>query len=72
VKIERILSGIDLGPDTERTLAYASFFAKAMGASLHLLSVIDFLVTPPTYIAPHLEEEKKIAEERLHIWGRRL
>ncbi len=72
MKIERILSGIDLGPDTGKILAYASFFAKATGASLRLLSVLDYLVTPPAYLAPYIEEEKEIAEEKFRVWAERL
>lgn len=64
MKVERILAGVDLGLDTERVLAYAAHFAKVMDASLHALFVIDYLVTPPSYLAPYIEEEKKIAEER--------
>ncbi len=63
MKIERILAGIDFGPSTEIVAAYASFFAKVLGASLNLLYVIDYLVTPPAYLAPYMEEEKKVAEK---------
>ncbi|HXX58720.1 MAG TPA: universal stress protein [Thermodesulfovibrionales bacterium] len=72
VKIERILAGIDLGPDTGKILAYASLFAKITGASLQLLSVLDYLVTPPAYLAPYIEDEKKIAEEKFRRWEERL
>lgn len=64
MKIERILAGIDFGPATEGVIGYSSFFAEIMGASLDLLYVIDYLVTPPAYLAPYMEEEKKVAEEK--------
>jgi len=63
MKIERIVAGIDFGPSSEIVGAYSSFFAKGTGASIHLLYVIDYLVTPPAYLAPYMEEEKKIAEK---------
>jgi len=63
MKIDRVLAGIDFGPSTEIVTAYALFFAKTMGASLNLLYVIDYLVTPPAYLAPYMEEEKKVAEK---------
>jgi nucleotide-binding universal stress UspA family protein len=63
MKIDRVLAGIDFGPSTEIVTAYALFFAKTMGASLTLLYVIDYLVTPPAYLAPYMEEEKKVAEK---------
>ncbi len=72
MKIEKILAGIDLSDDTEKVLAYASFFAKGLGASLHILYVIDFLVTPPTYLARYLEEEKKNAEKVFEEWKAKL
>jgi nucleotide-binding universal stress UspA family protein len=72
MKIEKILAGIDLGTDTEKVLAYATFFAKDFGASLHVLHVIDFLVTPPAYLAQYLEEEKRNAEETFAGWKGKL
>lgn len=68
IEIRRILTGTDLGPDTEKVLAYASFFSKGMGASLNILYVMDYLVTPPAYLAPYIEEEKKIEEEKFKPW----
>ncbi len=72
MKIEKILAGIDLGADTEKVLAYASFLAKGLGASLHVLYVIDFLVTPPAYLARYLEEEKRNAEKIFAGWKEKL
>ena len=72
MKIDRVLAGIDFGPSTEIVTAYALFFAKTMGASLNLLYVIDYLVTPPAYLAPYMEEEKKIAEKRFETLKKRL
>jgi nucleotide-binding universal stress UspA family protein len=59
MKIEKILAGIDFGKDSENVLAYASYFAKIFGAT-----VIDYLITPPAYLTPYIEEEKKIAEKK--------
>ena len=64
MKIEKILAGIDFEKDTERVLAYASYFAGAFGSSLTLLSVIDYLATPPAYLLPYIEEEKKSSEKK--------
>ena len=72
MRIEKILAGIDLGPDTGKVLAYASLFAKGLGASLHVLHVIDFLVTPPAYLDRYIEEEEKNAEEKFRTWKDRL
>jgi nucleotide-binding universal stress UspA family protein len=69
---EKILAGVDLGPDTGKVLAYASFFAKSLGSSLHVLHVIDFLVTPPAYLNPYMEEEIRKAEENFLTWKNRL
>lgn len=68
IEMRSVLTGTDLGPDTEKVLAYASFFAKSMGASLSLLYVIDYLITPPAYLMPYIDEEKKIAEENFRVW----
>jgi nucleotide-binding universal stress UspA family protein len=70
--IEKLLAGVDLGPDTGKVLAYASFFAKGLGSSLHVLHVIDFLVTPPAYMDRYMEEERKKAEEEFLVWKKRL
>jgi len=65
MNIKKILAGIDLEEDSERVLAYASLFSRVFGASLSLLYVIDYLVTPPAYLAPYIEKEKKDAIEKL-------
>ena len=72
MKIEKILTGIDFGPSTEKVFAYASFFAEVLGASLNLLHVIDYIVTPPAYLAPYMEEEKKVAEKKFATLEKRL
>jgi nucleotide-binding universal stress UspA family protein len=64
LNIKKILAGIDFGKDTDKALCYAAFFAKEFKASLNLLYVIDYLITPPAYIAPYIEEEKKTAVQR--------
>lgn len=65
MKIKKILAGIDLEKDSEPVLAYASFLADVFTASLDLLYVIDYLVTPPAYLTPYIEKEKKDAMEKL-------
>jgi nucleotide-binding universal stress UspA family protein len=65
MKIKRILTGIDFGHSSEAVIAYSSYFAKKMEASLTMLYVIDYLITPPAYLSPYIEEEKKSAEEKL-------
>ncbi len=72
MRVERILAGIDLEEDTEKVLAYASLFARRLSSPLRLLYVMDYLVTPPTYLSRYMEEEKKIAEEKFLPWGKRL
>ncbi len=72
MRIERILAGIDLGQDTEKVLAYACLFAGRLGASLHVLYVMDYVVTPPAYLARYMEEEKEIAQKRFTEWEKRL
>jgi nucleotide-binding universal stress UspA family protein len=62
MKIEKILAGVDFGPATDSIIAYASTFATALNASVHLLHVLDYVVTPPAYLAPYIDEEMKIAE----------
>lgn len=64
MKIKKILAGVDLEKDSERVLAYASFFADVFSASLSLLYVIDYLVTPPAYLTPYIEKEKEDAMEK--------
>ncbi|MEW6109988.1 MAG: universal stress protein [Nitrospirota bacterium] len=63
-----IISGIDLGPDTEKILAYAAYFASKTESKLKLLYVIDYLLTPPSYLKAYIEEEKKREESELSRW----
>lgn len=72
MKAENILACVDLGPDTEVITAYAYHFAKAKKASITLLYVIDYLTTPPAYLAPYIEEEKKTAEKKLEPLKKKL
>ncbi len=72
MKIERILAGIDFGPSSEMVAAYASYFAGLAGASLHLLYVLDYLVTPPQYLSPYIEKEREIAEKKFEDLKARL
>ena len=56
---KKILVGVDLGPKTEPVSAYALWLAKVIkAAEICLLHVIDYGLTPPTYVIPYLEEEK--------------
>jgi nucleotide-binding universal stress UspA family protein len=69
---DRIVAGIDLGPETEHVVSYAAFFAAAQGIGLRLLYVIDYLLTPPSYLSEYVEEEKKREEAEMTSWKRRL
>ena len=68
MKIEKILAGIDFGPGAENVIGYSSFFAECMGASLTLLYVIDYLITPPAYLEQYIKLEKKTAEKKFAMW----
>jgi nucleotide-binding universal stress UspA family protein len=67
-----ILAGIDLGPDSESVLSYAAYFAARMPATVKLLYVIDFLLTPPSYLTAYVEEEKRREETEMSGWKARL
>ncbi len=72
MRIDKILAGIDFEKDTDSVLAYASFFAKSFSASLTLFHVIDYLMTPPSYLVPYIEEEKREAGKKLETLKRQL
>jgi nucleotide-binding universal stress UspA family protein len=63
-----ILAAVDLGPGTEKILSYAASFSVAADAPVRLLYVMDYLLTPPTYLMPHIEEEKKREEAEMVRW----
>ena len=63
-----IVCGIDLGPASERVVAYAAFFAASLRAPVQLLYVIDYLLTPPAYLSEYIEEEKKREEGEMSRW----
>jgi len=74
-KTEKILAAIDLGLDTEKILAYAFWMSKTAGngaAEIDMLYVIDYALTPPAYMVPYIEKEKKADEEELCKWTERL
>jgi nucleotide-binding universal stress UspA family protein len=72
MKIERILAGIDFEINSEAVIAYAAHFATTFGASLRLLHVIDYLVTPPAYLMPYIEEEKRNAGKKFSMLKQQL
>lgn len=72
MKLKKILTGIDFGKDTNSVMAYAASFAGIFGSSVKLLYIIDYLVTPPTYLTPYIEEEKKVAEKNFETLKRQL
>ncbi len=72
MKIEKILAGIDFEKDTEKVLTYASYFAENFNASLDLLHVLDYLVTPPAYLIPYIEEEKRIVGQKFAVLKKEL
>lgn len=67
-----IVAGVDLGPYTENVVSYAACFAAATGAHIRLLYVIDYLLTPPSYLASYIEEEKVREESQMRQWKSRL
>jgi nucleotide-binding universal stress UspA family protein len=73
-KIEKILAAIDLGSDTEKILAYAEWLSKTggIGAEIDMLYVIDYALTPPAYLVPYIEKEKRLDEENLKKWEEKL
>ena len=68
----RIVAGIDLGPETERVVSYAALFAGAMHTAVRLFYVIDYVLTPPAYLAEYVEEEKKREGAEMEGWKVRL
>lgn len=67
-----IITGIDLGPETGRVLSYAAYIASCTRADLRLLYVMDYMMTPPTYLSGYVEEEKKREEKEMEVWKERL
>jgi nucleotide-binding universal stress UspA family protein len=67
-----ILAGIDLGSATENIVAYVSYFASKTGASARLLYVIDYHLTPPSYLSSYIEEERVREESEMAGWKLRL
>lgn len=72
MKIEKILAGVDFGPHTDSIIAYAAAFASSAKAALQLLHVLDYVVTPPAYLAPYIDEEKRIAESNFAVLKKEL
>jgi nucleotide-binding universal stress UspA family protein len=68
MKCNCILAGVDLGPDTEMIVSYAACFSTGVKAPVRLLYVIDFLLTPPAYLMPYIEEEERRDEAELKRW----
>jgi nucleotide-binding universal stress UspA family protein len=65
IECNSIISGVDLGPDTEKNIAYTAYFASKTGATVRLLYIIDYLLTPPAYLASYIEDEKKREEKEM-------
>lgn len=68
----RLVAGIDLSPETIQVVSYAALFATATHSKVRLLYVMDYLLTPPSYLLEYIEEEKKREEKEVAVWGTRL
>lgn len=70
-KTKKILSAVDLGPQTGNVLAYALWLAGAdsktesVASEVCVLHVMDYALTPPAYLLPYIEEEEAMAEKKL-------
>ena len=66
---KKILAGVDLGPDTERIAAYTVWLARSTGAqAVCLLHVVDFGLTPPSYVVPYLDKERARLDGEISQW----
>jgi nucleotide-binding universal stress UspA family protein len=73
MKTNKIIAAVDLGPDTERITAYAFWLAMVTGAGeVSLIHVVDYGLTPPSYVMPYLEKEKGRLEAEINKWTERL
>ena len=63
-----ILAGIDLGPETGKIVSYAACFSAAAQSPVRLLYVMDYLLTPPSYLMPYIEEETRREETEMAGW----
>lgn len=68
IKCKCIISSIDIGPDTEKIVSYTEYFASKTHATVRLLYVIDYMLTPPSYLTAYIEEEKKREESEMARW----
>jgi nucleotide-binding universal stress UspA family protein len=69
---KKILVCVDLGPYTELVSAYALWLAKVTGGEICLLHVIDYDLTPPTYVIPYFEVEKARLDADIKTWTGKL
>jgi len=73
--MDRILAAVDLGSDTQKVLAYAFWLAQraTLGSGhLHILHVLNYALTPPAYLMPYIEKEKKTDERELERLAKQL
>jgi len=67
--VRGILADIDLGPDTGKIISDAACFSTATLAPVRLLYVMDYLLTPPSYLMPYIDEETRGEEtEKMAGW----
>ena len=72
-EIRRILVPLDFTPSSDRALAYARLLSTRLGASLHLLHVIDDrLSTGPWPSEVYLGELPSVRDDLVHEAERRL
>jgi hypothetical protein len=60
-----ILADMDLGPDTGKIISYAACFSIAAQAPVRLVYVMDYLLTPPSYLMPYIDEETRREETEM-------
>lgn len=64
-KSKKILTAIDLTLQNKTLIAYSAWLSRLSGSEVQLLYVIDYALTPPAYMMPYIEQEKKRNEDIL-------
>jgi len=72
--LRNIITALDFGPDTNKTLAYTAWLAgmAATEGSFRLLHAMDYALTPPAYLLPCVEDEQRQNRARLEPLAVRL
>ncbi|GAB6182323.1 universal stress protein [Thermodesulfovibrio hydrogeniphilus] len=73
MEVEKIYVAIDFKPSTSTVLSYAVWLSNIIDCKkMTLFHIMEYTLTPPSYLMPYINKEKNKIEEQLSLLSKKL